>query len=96
MIANTIDCTSVPCAYLLISVPLGVMWALATTRASFFKKPPHEKSLCIYGDRDQFTRSSTFKNWCTDSICIPDADHFWMNFESLLIEQVDHWILALQ
>ncbi|KAL7321464.1 hypothetical protein PS15m_001228 [Mucor circinelloides] len=96
MIANTVDCASVPCAYLLISLPLGVMWALATTKASFFKKPPHDKTLCVYGDRDQFTRSSRFKDWCHNAICIPDADHFWMNFESLLVEQVDRWVQTLQ
>ncbi|KAK4511063.1 uncharacterized protein ATC70_012273 [Mucor velutinosus] len=96
MIANTIDCASVPCAYLLISIPLGVMWALATTKAAYFKKPPHAKTLCIYGDHDQFTRSSRVKDWCHDAVCIPDADHFWFNFESLLIEQVDQWAHTLQ
>ncbi|KAL9541367.1 hypothetical protein MBANPS3_009162 [Mucor bainieri] len=96
MIANTIDCARVPCAYLLISIPLGVMWALATTKASYFKKPPHDKTLCIYGDHDQFTRSSRFKDWCHDAVCIADADHFWMDFEPLLIEQVDRWVHTLK
>ncbi|OAD06179.1 hypothetical protein MUCCIDRAFT_106744 [Mucor lusitanicus CBS 277.49] len=96
MIANTIDCDSVPCAHLLISIPLGVIWALATTKAAYFKRPPpHDKTLCIYGDHDQFTRASRFRDWCHDAVCIPDADHFWMNLEPLLIEQVDLWARTL-
>lgn len=96
MIANSIECTKIPCAYLLISIPLGVMWALATTKASLFRKQPTEATLCIYGDHDQFTRASTFSNWCQGHenmslVCIKGADHFWFDYEQELINHIENW-----
>lgn len=98
MIANSIECTKVPCAYLLVSLPLGVMWALATTKMNEFKKQPTHATLCIHGDHDQFTRASTFSNWCQGHsnithICIQGADHFWYDHEPELINQINLWSL---
>lgn len=95
MIANSIDCT-IPCAYLLISLPLGVMWALATTKQHVFKKQREEPTLCIYGDCDQFTSKSRFLNWCKgveniSNVCVEGVDHFWFDHEQLLIEYVENW-----
>jgi alpha/beta superfamily hydrolase len=99
MIANSIDPpTSIPSAKLLVSLPLGVMWALATTKCSYFKSkaPETTKLLSIYGDRDQFTRSSTFQTWDpVRTICISGADHFWMGFEGELIDHIEHWRTSL-
>lgn len=100
MIANSIECTRVPCVRLLISLPLGVMWALATTRMGEFKKQPSDVTLCIHGDHDQFTRASTFSNWCQghrniSHVCIQGADHFWYNLEPELISQIDRWSLNI-
>lgn len=99
MIANSIyPPSSIPSAKLLVSIPLGVMWALATTKCSYFKNkaPETVRLLSIYGDRDQFTRSSTFQAWdLTRTICVPGADHFWMDFESELIDQIEQWRASL-
>ncbi|CEG71927.1 hypothetical protein RMATCC62417_07571 [Rhizopus microsporus] len=98
MIANSIECTRVPCSYLLISLCLGVTWALAITKSSFFKKhaPDQYKVLCIYGSRDQFTGSHRYESWCekysnTTCIKVPDADHFWFGYEQVLIDHVHSW-----
>jgi alpha/beta superfamily hydrolase len=98
MIANSIVCNDVPCCYLLVSIPIGVIWALATTKASFFKKQiTTHKVLSIHGDSDQFTRLSTFTNWTQDyknitDTCIEGADHFWLNHEQQLIDHIDQWL----
>lgn len=99
MIANSVDPpTSVPSAKLLVSLPLGVMWALATTKSSYFKNkgPQTVKLLSVYGDRDQFTRSSSLQAWDSSrSVCVPGADHFWMGFEEKLIDQIEQWRVHL-
>ncbi|KAG2233348.1 Alpha/Beta hydrolase protein [Thamnidium elegans] len=100
MIANSIECTNLPCAYLLISLPLGVMWALATTKQHVFKKQRPQPTLCIYGDRDQFTGTSRFLNWCQafSNItiqCVQGADHFWFDYEQELLNHVENWRLGL-
>ncbi|KAI8386980.1 Alpha/Beta hydrolase protein [Blakeslea trispora] len=96
MIASTMTCTHVPCAYLLISIPLGVLWALATTKASFFKQVPDIDSkhmLCVHGGKDQFTRSSRIQQlYPADSIhIIEEADHFWFDLEFSIINVVAQW-----
>ncbi|KAI8879138.1 hypothetical protein K501DRAFT_287515 [Backusella circina FSU 941] len=100
MIASSIEPTSdIDYAYLLVSLPLGVYWALATTKASFFKKQSFNSSapvFCIYGDSDQFTGVNTYEKWLEEkqsikAIKMEGVDHFWMNFEQSLVEQVDCW-----
>jgi alpha/beta superfamily hydrolase len=100
MIASSIETTSdMDYAYLLVSLPLGVYWALATTKASFFKKQPSSSNapvFCIYGDSDQFTGVNTYEKWLKEkqrfkAIKMEGADHFWMDFEHSLVEQVDRW-----
>ncbi|KAI8365439.1 Alpha/Beta hydrolase protein, partial [Choanephora cucurbitarum] len=100
MIASTMICTRVPCAYLLISIPLGVLWALATTKSSFFKQVPAIESrriLCIHGGRDQFTRSSRIQQlYPSDSVhIIEEADHFWFDLEFSIIDKVAQWSSSL-
>lgn len=90
---------TLPTAYLLISLPLGVLWALATTKASFFKKQPAEgyQVLSIHGDCDQFTSTTRFSQWSKNherhiqDVCVEGADHFWVNFEQELLEKVEIW-----
>lgn len=94
MIASSIQCDQVPYSYLLISIPVGVMWALATTKASYFKKKPtvdQKDILSIYGDHDQFTGKKSFQNWYEHGICVEGADHFWFDFEEPLIQNIDQW-----
>jgi alpha/beta superfamily hydrolase len=73
------------------------MWALATTKASFFKKQQDTKKvLCIHGDHDQFTSTNKFVNWCSNhanitDICIDGADHFWVDYEDILVEDIEIW-----
>lgn len=99
MIASSIQCEQVPFSYLLISIPIGVMWALATTKASFFKKKPivePKNILCIYGDRDQFTGVKSVQNWYVHGVCVEGADHFWFDFEEPLIQHIDRWRQTLK
>ena len=98
MIASSTPCEKIPCAYLLISLPLGVYWALATTKASYFKQCLSETSqvLSIHGDGDQFTGTNRYSHWCKDKknihdVCIAGADHFWVNLEHELVKQVELW-----
>ncbi|KAG1441148.1 hypothetical protein G6F56_011615 [Rhizopus delemar] len=101
MIANSIECTRVPCSYLLVSFCLGVTWALATIKSSFFKTPVSDrfKVLCIFGDHDQFTSTSRYQKWSNHQnitcLKVPEADHFWFGLEHTLINHVDHWLLTL-
>jgi alpha/beta superfamily hydrolase len=100
MIANSIQC-DIPCSYILVSLPLGVMWALATTKAGFFKQHLSQnlKVLCIHGDSDQFTGLNRYKMWCKghedhiDDVTINGADHFWFDYESHLIKEIENWRL---
>lgn len=99
MIANSIQCTKISSAYLLVSLPLGVMWALATTKAYYFKKQQPQadkKVLSIHGDNDQFTGLKSFTNWTLNhdhitDICIQGADHFWWNHDHELIQHIESW-----
>ncbi|KAI9359452.1 Alpha/Beta hydrolase protein [Pilaira anomala] len=97
MIANSVECKRLPCAYLLISIPLGVIWALATLKQHVFKRAQTtQMTLCIYGDHDQFTGTGRFSNWCQghDNIsnqCIEGADHFWFDYESQLVQHIEDW-----
>ncbi|KAG2180098.1 hypothetical protein INT43_003886 [Umbelopsis isabellina] len=79
MIAGSIDPPSqIPTRYLLISYPLGVMWALSSFRGRFYREramqkiqsasqPTGSPILFLIGERDQFTGLNTFKKWIGDS-----------------------------
>ncbi|KAI8992293.1 Alpha/Beta hydrolase protein [Pilobolus umbonatus] len=96
LIAHSISCDKIPCTYLLVSMPLGVAWALTTTKQSFFKRhrDEHSKIICIYGNHDQYTSVKTYEKWTLNRtnivpIKVEDADHFWIQKERELIDKVD-------
>ena len=66
-------------AYVLISYPIGVRWALAPLHGSYFERAlaacvrgnadggaaaSHGNVFLAYGDRDQFTSAARYDAWC--------------------------------
>ncbi|ORX53191.1 alpha/beta-hydrolase [Hesseltinella vesiculosa] len=99
MVASSIR-VSIPSAYILISYPLSVRWALAATKASYFKSQVQElltstpaRVLIVHGDQDQFTSDSSYHSWLAsvDDIqhqVVQGVDHFWYNQEEQLVKIV--------
>ncbi|CAO3577946.1 unnamed protein product [Absidia cylindrospora] len=129
MIAAGIRENQVPTSYILISYPLRVTWALATTKTSYFKSqvnnllspPPSPPTattatsteacqnrqsapavLLIFGDQDQFTGLAAYQSWVktitSDTVqnsVIEGVDHFWMDRESQLLDEIFSWLSTL-
>ncbi|KAI8098880.1 Alpha/Beta hydrolase protein [Halteromyces radiatus] len=106
MIAASIRESRVPTSYVLISYPLRVIWALSTTKMFYFKSQANQllqSSSCpvllIYGDQDQFTGIRAYRSWLStitsdkvDNRVIKDSDHFWMDNENQLIDEIHSWL----
>ncbi|RHZ60964.1 hypothetical protein Glove_350g148 [Diversispora epigaea] len=101
---------SIPTFYILISYPLSVRWFLTFFHTSTYINHlislinSNSKVLFIYGNYDQFTRSSRFKNWVRENNLINNprwtikelrgADHFYVtgSMEISLIQELNEWI----
>lgn len=79
-------------SYLLLSYPLGVLWALTAFRASPFVKGLEERArseervLLVWGDGDQFTGCERYREWAeglravgsgVECLEVEGADHLW-------------------
>ncbi|KAI9315261.1 Alpha/Beta hydrolase protein [Dichotomocladium elegans] len=95
---------NIPHSYLLISYPLGVQWALATIKSSFFahqvdRVMANENAFIVVGDRDNFTGVRSYRRWLEkqkgdrlDYVVVEDVDHFWFGKEETLVDKVNAWI----
>lgn len=93
--------------YVLISYPIGVLWALTRGRTSTFTRrlveagaESNAKGLVIFGNHDQFTGAARYETWtaeireqnCRFEIkCLEDMDHFWAGSENELVEAMHQW-----
>ncbi|KAI8062144.1 Alpha/Beta hydrolase protein [Gongronella butleri] len=100
MIASSVRVESVPTSHILISYPLSVRWALATTKNGYFKEKVAEllagpeRTLILHGTSDQFTGASAYDSWLAsvgdnvDRRIVDGADHFWFDREPELVDLV--------
>src|SRR3954470_1007812 len=100
-----------PISYILISLPLSVIWFLTFFRSSVYSthlknllSSPSTKVLLIFGDSDQFTRLSKYRQWIKDNNVLENerwsivelngGDHFFANqqMEDYLIDAIQQWV----
>ncbi|CAG8540001.1 13353_t:CDS:2, partial [Cetraspora pellucida] len=101
---------TLPTSYVLINYPLSVIWFLTFFRSSTYLNylqtllASTSHVLFIYGDSDQFTGVSKYKQWVKDNKAVENplwsivelkgTDHFYtfQNMEDKLIKALDEWI----
>ncbi|CAG8479046.1 7998_t:CDS:2 [Funneliformis mosseae] len=98
-------------SYILISLPLSVMWFLTFFHSSVYSahlknllSSVSTKVLFIFGDSDQFTRASKYKQWIKDNNVLENerwtvaklknVDHFFVyqQMEDALIDVIKKWV----
>ncbi|CAB4378601.1 unnamed protein product [Rhizophagus irregularis] len=98
-------------SFVLISLPLSVIWFLTFFRSSAYQtnlqnllSSSSTRVLFIFGDSDQFTRASKYKQWIKDNnvlgnerwnvVELKGVDHFFVyqQMEDVLIDVIQKWL----
>ncbi|RIA88933.1 Alpha/Beta hydrolase protein [Glomus cerebriforme] len=110
-LASTPTEYSFPISYILISLPLSVTWFLTFFHSSVYSthlknllSSSSTKVLFVFGDSDQFTRVSKYRQWIKDNNVLENerwtvaelngADHFfaYQQMEVALIDVIEQWV----
>lgn len=97
--------------YILISFPLGVLFALTLINSSTFlaklsANVKAQKVLAVYGNKDQFSSAAKLRNWSDEMKAIGEnwrgreimgVDHFWGEPAQKveLLEVIGNWLSEL-